>query len=184
MAGQLEYDLAEPTVAMPRDLQARHDAAAEIIRHQGSELERKKYEKRRKGLEKRFSFSLGGLRVVIPGCAREIVEEGQTLHHCVGGYAARHVAGSTTILFLRHERRPERSFLTMELYKARGEWKIQQIHGYRNESYDWGKGKHGAPPAEKYAWFLAPWLDWVNDGSPRDKAGRPKMITGSEVKTA
>lgn len=175
MAGQLEYDLTEPTVAMPRDLQARHDAAAEIIRHQGSELERKKYEKRRKGLEKRFGFTLGGLRVVIPGCAREIVEEGQTLHHCVGGYAARHVAGSTTILFLRHERRPERSFLTMELDKVRGEWRIRQIHGYRNEGYNLTSGKRGAPPAEKYAWFLAPWLDWVNDGSPRDKAGRPVM---------
>ena len=178
MAGLLEYDLTEPTVAMPRDLQARHDAAADIIRHQGDEVERKKYAKRRKALEKRFGgFILGGLRIVIPGCAQEIVDEGQTLKHCVGGYAARHMAGSTTILFLRHERRPERSFLTIELYNSKGQWKIQQIHGYRNENYDWSAGKRGAPPAEKYAWFLEPWLEWVNEGSPRDKAGRPILKT-------
>lgn len=163
MAEDLGYDLSEPTVAAPKDLQDRHDAAAAIIRHNADDIARKKYEKRRKKLEKLFGFALGGLRVVVPGSAQEIVDEGQTLHHCVGGYAGRHVSGSTTILFIRHERRPERSFLTVEMYEDRGRWKIRQIHGYRNEGYKSKNGRHGTDPAKKYAWFLEAWLGRVNN---------------------
>lgn len=184
LARQLEYDLTEPTVAMPRDLQARHDAAAEIAKNNADETEKKKYAKRKKQLEKRFAFGMDGMKIVIPGSAREIVDEGQTLHHCVGGYAARHVAGSTTILFLRHARRPERSFLTIELYEDKGRWKIRQIHGYRNEGYALAEGKRKPDPGTKYAWFLDTWLEWVNDGSRRDKNGRPVLPEIEEVKTA
>jgi len=186
MARLLDYDLKEPTVAMPRDLQTRHDAAAETLRHSVDEAEKKKYGKRRKQLEKKYSFELNGLRIVIPGSAREIVEEGKTLHHCVGGYAPRHVYGSTTILFLRHSRRPERSFLTIEMYEVKGRMAIKQIHGYRNEGYGLRYDKIGLTPREKYAWFLETWLDWVNDGSPRDKMGRPirPAVENTEVKTA
>ena len=183
MAGQLDYDLTEPTVVMPKDLQTRHDTAAETLRHSADEAEKKKYAKRRRQLEKKYGFELDGLRIVIPGSAREIVEEGQVLHHCVGGYAARHVAGSTTILFLRHARRPERSFLTIEMLQTRGKIGIMQIHGYRNEGYRLADGKRGADPRDKYAWFLDIWLEWVNDGSPRDKAGKP-IIKTEEVKSA
>jgi len=168
MAAQLGYDLKESTVAMPKDLQARHDAAAETVRVEAAALEKKKYEKRRKKLEKIFGFSMGGLRVIVPKSAREIVNEGKTLHHCVGGYAARHVDGQTTILFLRRERRPERSYITIEMRQERKGWWIVQVHGYRNEGY--GARRRAQ---DRFAWFLNPWLDWVNDGSPRDKAGAP-----------
>jgi hypothetical protein len=173
MAGELQLDLTETTVAMPKDLKARHDAAAEHIRHNADEAEKKKYGKRRRLLEKKFGFELNGLRILVPGSAREIVEEGKTLHHCVGGYAPRHITGSTTILFLRHARRPERSWLTIEMTERKGRAEIAQIHGYRNEGYELTGGKRGAPPEDKYAWFLGPWLEWVNDGSPRDRKGAP-----------
>ena len=181
MARLLDYDLTEPTVAMPRDLQERHDAAAEILKHNASESDRKKYARRRKQLEKKYGFELDGLRILIPGSAQEIVDEGQTLHHCVGGYAPRHINGSTTILFLRHSRRPERSFLTIEMHEVKGRMAIKQIHGYRNEGYALLSDKKSLPPREKYAWFLEPWLDWVNDGSPRDKQGRPMMKEQEEI---
>lgn len=180
MAAKLDYDLKEPTVAMPRDLQARHDAASETLRHSADEAEKKKYARRRKMLEKLYAFEMNGLRIVIPGSAREIVEEGKTLHHCVGGYAPRHIAGSTTILFLRHARRPERSFLTIELLVTKGKTGIMQIHGYRNEGYALTSGRRAADPREKYAWFLEPWLEWINEGSPRTKAGAP-IIKDKEI---
>ena len=60
---------------------------------------------------------------------------------------------------------------------------IQQIHGYRNEGYALTAGKRCAAPRDKFAWFLDVWLEWINDGSPRDKAGRPVM-KNTEVKTA
>lgn len=169
MAAKLGYDLSDITVAMPKDLKARHDAAAETLDYQENKEKAKKYKARYKKLQKRYAFELGGLRVVIPKTEREIINEGKTLHHCVGGYAARHMEGRTTILFLRKERTPGRSFLTIELYDdARGKMNIQQIHGYRNEGY-------GAKVSmrDKYAWLLDPWLEWVNAGSKRDKAGKP-----------
>lgn len=175
MAEQLGYDLREETVRLPKDLKDRHDAAAAIIRHEASEKEKKRYGKRRKALEKRFAFEMEGLRVVVPVSSQEIVQEGKTLHHCVGGYAARHLEGTATILFLRKSRKPGRSFLTIELYEERGKWELRQIHGYKNEGYALLKARSTVDPKIRYAWFLDCWLGWVNAGSPRDRDGNPVL---------
>lgn len=114
------------------------------------------------------------LRIVVPKSGSEIVREGKTLHHCVGGYAARHIEGKTTILFLRHEKRPERPWMTIELT---GKDTIRQIHGYKNEGYN-----HAQDPEERYAWFLDAWLGWVHAGSHRDKQKQP--ILEAKEKTA
>lgn len=183
MAQKLDYDLTEETVAMPKDLEQRHDAAAAIIRHQASEEERKKYKKRKRMLEKKYAFALGELCILVPQSTEEIVQEGKTLHHCVGGYADRHVRGATTILFLRKRKRQERSFLTIELKEERGQIDIRQIHGYQNEGYE-KPGKPVLPPRERYRDFLDTWLAWVNAGSKRDKQGRPILPTMQKEKTA
>ncbi|MDY6444175.1 MAG: PcfJ domain-containing protein [Bacteroidales bacterium] len=176
MAHTLGYDLSEKTVAMPKDLQRRHDAAAETIRVESGRVEMKKYKQRRRMLEKKFAFALEGLRVVVPVSSAEIVQEGKTLHHCVGGYAARHVEGKTTILFIRKRRTPGRSFLTVELTEdKRGRWSIVQVHGYRNEGYASGEAKEAVRPSTRYKWFLDAWLGWVNAGSQRDKDGSPVL---------
>lgn len=176
MAHTLGYDLSEKTVAMPKDLQRRHDAAAETIRVESGRVEMKKYKRRRRMLEKKFAFALEGLRVVVPVSSAEIVQEGKTLHHCVGGYAARHIEGKTTILFIRKRRTPGRSFLTVELSEdKRGRWSIVQVHGYRNEGYASGEAKEAVRPSTRYKWFLDAWLGWVNAGSQRDKEGSPVL---------
>lgn len=169
MARDLEYDLKEETVAMPKDLQERHDAAAALIQLNKNAVEMKKYKNRRRKLEKRFSFTMDGLSILVPASGEEIIQEGKTLHHCVGGYAERHLKGTTTILFLRRQRTPGRSFLTIELFTERGKVKIQQIHGYRNEHYS----SKAVSPQVKYAGFLDTWLSWVNAGSQRDRDGLP-----------
>ena len=170
MARQLNYDLSEPTVSMPKDLKARHDAAAETVKVNENAEEMKRYKKRRRMLEKKYAFAMGELRVCVPVSSAEIVQEGKTLRHCVGGYAARHIAGSTTILFIRKRRTPGRSFLTVELAEKRGRIVIVQIHGYRNEGY---QHKGVVDPRIVYAGFLDTWLAWVNAGSKRDKNGSP-----------
>ena len=175
MARRLGYDLSEKTVAMPKDLQQRHDRAAETIQVEGSRDEMKRYRRRRRMLEKKYGFALRELRVIIPVSSQEIVKEGQTLHHCVGGYAARHIEGKTTILFIRRRRTPGRSFLTVELYEERGKVKLRQVHGYRNEGYAKADEREAVRPANRYTWFLDTWLGWVNAGSPRDKAGNPVL---------
>lgn len=176
MAKSLNYDLTEETVLMPKKLQERHDAAAETLGELDRLDEIKAYKIRRKQLEKKYGFKLGGLRILVPNSAEEIIAEGKTLHHCVGGYAARHVQGKTVILFLRNAKKPMRSFLTIEMIKRQGRMEIMQIHGYRNEGYARREGEREAVnPRVRYAWFLDTWLDWVNSGSKRDRDGNPVL---------
>lgn len=181
MAAKLEYDMSEETVIMPKDLKERHDTAAAIIKHITSEEEAKKYKKLREKLRKKYAFELGELCVIIPESAEEIVREGQTLHHCVSGYAKRHIEGKTIILFLRKRRKPWRSFLTVELYEERGKAFIRQIHGYKNERY---ANKTGIAPSARYGEFLDTWLAWVNAGSHRDENGRAILPKTDKEKSA
>lgn len=176
MAKSLNYDLTEETVLMPKNLQERHDAAAETLEELDRLDEIKAYKIRRKHLEKKYGFKLGGLRILVPNSAEEIIAEGKTLHHCVGGYAARHIQGKTVILFLRNAKKPMRSFLTIEMIKRQGRMEITQIHGYRNEGYARREGEREAVnPRVRYAWFLDIWLEWVNAGSKRDRDGNPVL---------
>ncbi len=160
MAGRLHYDLNVKSVRMPKNLEERHDLAAAAVKIEENRDEIERYRKRLKALKKRYAFRFGGLQIVVPESSEEIIREGKTLCHCVGGYAARHIEGMTTILFLRKERTPNRSFLTIEVEedKVTRKVSIRQIHGYRNEGY----AKNAVPPKVKYAWFLQAWLDQVN----------------------
>lgn len=168
MAKKLDYDLTVKSVRMPKDLQARHDAAAATIRVEEEKSTAERYRKRYAKLVKKYAYRSNGLMIVVPEGTKDIVREGTTLHHCVAGYAERHINGTVTILFLRHERRPERPFLTIEVYEDQmtGETRIRQIHGYKNERYG---QKQGRQKQQEYAWFLNPWLEWVNKGSRRDR---------------
>lgn len=164
MGESLGYDFKQRDVLLPENLRARHDAAAQALKIKGDDAAAKKYRARRKRLEKKYAYTMDGLSIVVPKGINDIVHEGKTLQICVGSYADRHVAGETTILFLRHERRPERSWLCIEL-NNRGE--IRQIHGYRNEGY-----RNAVRPEVKYEEWLRQWREWYKSGSPRDKNGR------------
>ena len=164
MGESLGYDFKQRDVLLPKNLRERHDAAAAALKIKGDEITAKKYRTRRKRLEKKYAYAMDGMTVVVPKGIEDIVNEGKTLKICVGSYADRHVEGKTTILFLRHERRPERSWLCIEL-DNRGE--LQQIRGYRNEGYP-----HAVKPEVKYGEWLRQWQGWYKSGSPRDKDGK------------
>lgn len=170
MAQNLGYDLSRLDVLMPKDLRARHDAAAQTLRLEEDEKAAKAYAKRLKMLRDKYAFELDGLRIVVPESTRQIVEEGKTLKHCVGGYASRHIDGKTVILFLRHSRRPERSFVTIEMCGTDNN-DIRQIHGYRNEFYS----DRAVRPEKRFEAFLSIWQKWLQAGSKRDKDGKPVL---------
>lgn len=123
--------------------------------------------------QKRFNFELGDYFVRVAESTEEIHAEGEALKHCVGGYAQRHMAGKTTILFLRRKDDPDNPLYTIEIMAGQ----LKQIHGYRN---DVGK----RPVTQTMAWFLGPWCDWWQHGSRRDKAGNPILRNRKEKKTA
>ena len=190
MATILQYDLTRKDVAMPKDLRDRHDAASETVRYQKILVDEEKYRKYNEYLRKMYAFEYGDLCIVVPGSVEDIIYEGKTLQHCVGGYAARHFNNKLHILFLRHRRKPTTPFITIEI-NARDTMKekvvIKQIHGYRNEGYltglEYGDRKNNARPNVKYKWFLDLWKAWVKAGSKRDKKGNP-ILPKRKEKTA
>ena len=178
-AKKLRYDLARRDVVFPRDLRGAHDAAVAAVQYEENAAARKAYEKRYRKLVKKYSFSAMGLCIVVPEDDRQIINEGKTLCHCVGGYAERHMSGAATILFLRKEKTPRRSYITIEMCGKQGN-DIRQIHGYKNEQK---AGKKLASPQERHGAFIDLWLTWLKGGSKRDKNGRPILPVKGE-KTA
>lgn len=84
-----------------------------------------------------LEWSDGEICAVLPRKGFDLTQEGKTLHHCVGGYQDQHVAGKL-IIFIRHARRPERSWYTLNVDVTGPEWREVQLHGYGNE-YAHGK---------------------------------------------
>lgn len=70
--------------------------------------------------------------IIIPESPEDLVREGETLHHCVGGYASDHCNGRM-IFFVRHARRPERSWFTLNENMNGSTVNRIQLHGYKNE---------------------------------------------------
>jgi len=192
-AEAMHYPLHRENILLPKNLGEAHDKATKehreqiererSIQRQEQEKQMKAeraernslmaptYEERRAKLEKKYSFSLDGYLIRIPSGKDEILKEGRKLQHCVGGYADRHIQGKTTILFMRKEKDPDTSWLTIEMSGNR----LVQIHGFRNEGLYTQKGRFAPDPREAYKDFLDTWLDWLKKGSRRDKDGRPKL---------
>lgn len=85
------------------------------------ELNKKQYEDNRLRQNyalhsKAFEFTFGEYSVVVPTCAKDIVDEGQNMHHCVGGYVGRVVNGETYIVFIRKTETPDKCYLTCQVH--------------------------------------------------------------------
>lgn len=75
------------------------------------------------------------LAIILPKCNSDLVREGDVLRHCVGGYGGRHSEGQSIILFVRHYRRPERCYYTLNVDFSGSEPREIQLHGYGNERH-------------------------------------------------
>lgn len=163
----LGYDLTNQVYLLPKELHRKHtgamEPAARIRAARAKKGQEKKERVRQKQLTARYCYSTDRWLIRAPVGVNEIAAEGKALKHCVGGYAERHLSGSTTILFLRDRRRPGKPLVTIEM---RGK-EITQIHGYWNDRYA------KEDPRKEYAGILEPWLAWLAAGSRRDKRGRP-----------
>ena len=187
-------DLNNPIFLMPRDFENKHDQVtaawsavlAERRRKAEAEAEaearrktQEKFRGRVKSLARRYTYTDGELLVRPAVNAEEIVREGKLLHHCVGGYADRHISGATTILFLRRRSTPGKPLCTIEVSGNT----IRQIHGWDDERSACEDNPDREDPREIYGAFLDEWQRWLEGGSKRDKAGRP-IIKKKVRKTA
>lgn len=121
-----------PAEMWPGDLRGAHDDLAEAIREKKAvktgKAEFEKVYQKWKGLE----WSDGEICIRLPRSDEDLKSEGKTLRHCVGGYGENHV-NESLVLFIRHARRPERSWYTLNIAVMGKNWREIQLHGYRNE---------------------------------------------------
>lgn len=137
MAAQSGMDMAQEENRWPKDLRAAHDRAMEASRYAAADCG--KYAEQFREMSARcaaLAWEHDGICIRPAMEPSELVREGDVLHHCVGGYAQNHADGNI-ILFVRHSRRPERSWYTLNINVKTH--KEIQLHGYRNEM-----GENGA----------------------------------------
>ena len=92
-----------------------------------------RYEEENKKRKEKWEFANEKFAIIFPMTVSEVRLEGEALHHCVGGYAQRHIQNETTILFLRKEELPDTAFYTIEIRKNGTEWSVVQVHGACNK---------------------------------------------------
>jgi len=137
------YDLNNTVYQKPRNLQAAHDQMTE-------EINQEKVNNRLREVEEKYpniAYNYRKLRkkyfyeddkyIIRPArSAKEIVMEGRTLHHCVGGnnYLSKHDTGESYILLLRFKDTPEVPYITVEIDSKN--YRILQWYGERDTKPD------------------------------------------------
>lgn len=141
-AYQIGLDLTDPETYLPRDLHTAHDRAVQIRNDRQTEernrLQAKNaagkqalIDKRLPDLEKKYCFEYDGLMLRPAYSGVELINEGNALHHCVGGYIDRYADGRTDICFLRRTDAPDKPWRTIEINPKTGA--IMQDRGDRND---------------------------------------------------
>lgn len=128
MCKELKYDMRNSFVLFPNDLKAAHDETAALIKHKKDKALERKYKKLFTKYQEQFEMQAYGLMIIAPRKLMDIVKEGKTLHHCVGGYTTRVANNETVILFIRDINVPNKSFYTMEVRDG----KVIQVRGQNN----------------------------------------------------
>ena len=138
----LKLDLGEDKNAFPHDFTYWHNTRIDEY-HTAKALADEKartelYEKFRGVAEKYMPLqqSKKDYIVVIAMSPSELVQEGETLHHCVGrmGYDQRFAREDSLIFFVRRREEPDTPFVTVEYSPSKH--KILQTHGMHNSTPD------------------------------------------------
>lgn len=86
MCELLEHDMKSSFVLFPNDLKAEHDRVNDMSRNDVSQAYDRIIAKMFEGLQHRYGYTQMGFVVIPPHSAKEITQEGDKLHHCVGRY--------------------------------------------------------------------------------------------------
>ena len=130
MCEGLEYDLTNSFVLFPGNLPEAHDKVNDLSDEENAVIYDRQIAKAFAALQDRYHFEKGGLMMVPPHTAKEIMNEGHQLHHCVGSYVKQVVRRECVILFIRSQAEPEKPLCTVELRHN----EIQQARAYRNQN--------------------------------------------------
>lgn len=161
----------------PRNLIAVHDRLTRQNISKNDQEENAKLQAGFDAVREKFSpiqWTDKDLAVLLPKSNLDLVLEGNTLNHCVGGYGGDHAKGQSIILFIRHYRRPERSYYTLNISFRGSHPREVQLHGYGNERHGPHKQYTHTIPAKVRAFvdrwekeILEPW--WAQEMKKQKK---------------
>lgn len=141
-AREIGADLSDPEARLPHNLHEAHDRMIMMrneLRYQKRRADQEKrcdglqdkLDKRLPELERKYSFEYNGLILRPARKLIELIDEGNVLGHCVGGYVERYAGGGTDILFLRPADKPDIPWRTIEFSPVTG--RMVQDRGYKND---------------------------------------------------
>ena len=124
MAERSGRDTSDDIVRYPKDLHRRHNELVELENQRKKEEEKEEYKRLDKKIWRRLPEAARYYwedkeYMIIPAAkCEELIEEGRTLHHCVGAgttYMNKMAAGRTWILFLRRKEDVDDPWYTIEI---------------------------------------------------------------------
>ena len=135
MAKDLKIDLSRKAVRFPSNVCDAHDAVLKEFNRQKFEAENAAFIEAVTPIYARLAvkeFENEKYCIVLPQLRTDLIAEGTTLRHCVGGsgYRDNHMKGIRMIFFIRKKEQPERPYFTMEIDMQ--QCRIVQIHGAGN----------------------------------------------------
>lgn len=142
MCVKQKYDMRNSFVLYPKDLQKSHDKVAHRIKMKADAKMRRDFKKAYHDIAGQMDFEMDGMKILYPATPDEIISEGNTLHHCVGGYVDRVARKECVILFLRQCADESKSFYTIEVRER----EVVQVRGMKND-----------PPTPKVKKFMEQW---------------------------
>lgn len=146
MCKELQYDVKNSFILFPRELKAAHDSVAKTLKDKRTAEHEKAIAGSFDEWQKRYQYQSKELMMIPPHSAKEIVDEGAALHHCVRLYVKNVAEKKSVILFVRSVDEPDKSLCTVEVRDGQ----VTQARGFDNEE----------PPAQITA-FIEQWKQRV-----------------------
>lgn len=146
MCKELQYDVKNSFILFPRELKAAHDSVAKTLKGKRTAEHEKAIAGSFDEWQKRYQYQSKELMMIPPHSAKEIVDEGAALHHCVRLYVKNVAEKKSVILFVRSVDEPDKSLCTVEVKDGQ----VTQARGFDNEE----------PPAQITA-FIEQWKQRV-----------------------
>lgn len=152
----------------PKDIVSAHDRMVERKQEKESAELQANFDKRLKELLPLcYTDEETGLLIRPCQSQLEMIKEGKTLHHCVGGYAKSHAAGGTSILFIRKINEPDVPYYTLEYQGG----KVIQNRGLRN-----------CARTEAVKIFEAKWLEYIKTIKQKGKKNAKRIDKSERVR--
>lgn len=146
MCKELQYDVKNSFILFPRELKAAHDSVAKTLKDKRTAEHEKAIAGSFDEWQKLYQYQSKELMMIPPHSAKEIVDEGAALHHCVRLYVKNVAEKKSVILFVRSVDEPDKSLCTVEVKDGQ----VTQARGFDNEE----------PPAQITA-FIEQWKQRV-----------------------